>query len=92
MSLEDLNIKIKDVVQLAIYIIGGTMFFIGISNKVDSLEKAVNEIKSEKKEVSNDDKLIKQQLQNQINATSLQVELLKQDVQMIKEGYYPINK
>ncbi len=89
MSLENLNIKIKDVLQLAIYIIGGTMFFIGISNKVDSLEQAVHEMKSEKKEISNDDKLVKQQLQNQINATSLQVELLKQDVRMIKEGYYP---
>lgn len=92
MSLDNLRISIKDVIQLAIYVIGGTVFFISINNKVDLAISAISEMKSEKKEMTLDDKAFKQQIQNQINANSLQIQLMKQDIDIIKQGYYITKK
>ena len=92
MSWENFKFGAKDVISALFYVITATIFVSSILNKVEALTVAVNDIKSERKEAYTDDKAIKQNMQNQINANSLQIQLMKQDIEMIKQGYYSPKK
>lgn len=92
MSLNDLKISVNDVVKFSIYFLPSVIFVVSMNNKVDTLTDAVNELKSGNKEYSADAKITNQNLQNQVNANSLQIKLMAQDIEMIKQGYYPQTK
>ena len=92
MSFDNLDIKIKDVIQSAIYIIMFMIFVISMNNKIDLAIVTINEIKTGAKETQSDYKNINEQMKNQIQLNKNQIELLKQDIEMIKLGYYPSNR
>lgn len=85
MSLGNTTITLKDFIQWGVLIITAALFFGSLSSKVDTIDKKVdgmiiNQEKREEKKETYD-----KALQNQVNATTLQVELLKQDFQRFKE-------
>lgn len=88
MSWESLKFGVKDFITAAFYLVTATIFVISIRDKVVDLTDAVNEIKTERKESFNEDKVYRQNIQNQVNANSLQIQLMKQDIEMIKQGFY----
>lgn len=88
MSWESLKFGIKDFITAGFYLVTATIFVISIRDKVTLLTEAVNEIKTERKESFNEDKVYRQNIQNQVNANSLQIQLMKQDIEMIKQGFY----
>jgi hypothetical protein len=86
MSWENLRINIKDVLQIVSFVVVAAFFFSAQSSKIEAIAETVKEIKVDNKESSTESKLSNQTLINQVNANTLQIKLLEQDVQMLKES------
>lgn len=86
MSWENLRINIKDVLQIVSFVVVAAFFFSAQSSKIEAIAETVKEIKSDNKEASNESKISSQTLINQVNANTLQIKLIEQDVQRLKES------
>lgn len=84
MDLENVNFKAKDVIQISVYIISLTVFFISMSSKVDNVTQIVNDLKNEKKEMSGESKATNFILQNDLKALSIRAELNRQNIEIMK--------
>lgn len=89
MTLErgEFKLTLKDAVQYIAYIATLVMFFSSQSSKLDELQRRQEEMAADSKESRNDSKVTVQNMQNQINANSLQINLLQKDMQMLKDYY-----
>lgn len=85
MSWENLRINIKDVLQIVSFVVVAAFFFSAQSSKIEAIAETIKEIKLENKEASNESKISNQNLINQVNANTLQIKLIEQDVQRLKE-------
>lgn len=86
LNLDRINISVKDIVQYVVIIVTAALFFGALNSKVDNVEKKVDGIivTQEKRDDKRDVEL--KALSNQVNTTNLQVELIKQDVERLKES------
>ena len=91
MNWSNVQINIKDVIQLIIIVVGGTLAFSAQSSKMDKQNdkldvfiEAVKEIKSDSKEAKSEDKVGMQQLINQVNTNTLNIKLLEQRFNQIE--------
>lgn len=95
MNLDDLNFKVKELVQFGAYAITATLLFANQNSSIDRLaeriidqKKALEVMQTENKGTSKENQLMFQNIQNQTNLNTQQIQLLKQDVLRITEGYY----
>lgn len=85
MNLSNSTLTMKDFIQWGLLIITASFFFSGLNSKVDNIDKKVDGIivttdkRDEKREIYD------KSIQNQVNTTTLQLELLKQDFQRFKD-------
>lgn len=93
MSFENFKINLKDVLQIVIYAVLGALAFSAQSAKIDKQSdkldlfiEAVKEIKADNKEGKVEEKVASQTLINQVNANTLQIKLIEQDVMRLKES------
>lgn len=84
----EMNITLKDGIQYAVYLVSFVFFISSISAKIDELARIQKEMKEDQKEAGNDTKLFMQNIQNQTNSNSLQINLLQKDVQQLKDERY----
>lgn len=89
MDWSNLNIKAKELIYLVSFIVTMIIGFSSFSNKVDKLSDKVTEKIETDKEQSKDQSLWRRTIENNVNANSLQIKLMQQDVEMIKQGFYP---
>lgn len=85
MNISNSTLTMKDFIQWGLLIITASFFFSGLNSKVDNIDKKVDGIiittdkRDEKREIYD------KSIQNQVNTTTLQLELLKQDFQRFKD-------
>jgi hypothetical protein len=85
MNISNSTLTMKDFIQWGLLIITAAFFFSGLNSKVDNIDKKVDGIitttdkRDEKREIYD------KSIQNQVNTTTLQLELLKQDFQRFKD-------
>ena len=91
MNFDNFEIKLKDVLQIVIYAVLGALAFSAQSAKIDKQSdkldlfiEAVKEIKADTKESKVEERVASQTLINQVNANTLQIKLLEQDVNALK--------
>ena len=84
MDFENLNFRAKDLIQFVIYTISLTVFFLSMSAKVDRVTEAVDELKLDRRESSNDSKSSSIITQNEIKALTIRAELNRQSIEIIK--------
>jgi len=84
MDLENLNFKAKDLISFAVYIISLSVYFLSMNAKVDRVTEAVDELKTEKREVSSESKASSFITQNDIKALTIRAELNRQNIEIIK--------
>ncbi len=89
----NLSFKGKDIIVLVIYIATLAFAVAGVKNSLDSqgqkieaLQLQMTEAKTDGKDDGKANTLILQSLQNQINANATQIQLIKQDVQTLKDS------
>lgn len=85
MSFENLKISLKDVLQIVSFVVVAAFFFSAQSSKIEAIAETVKEIKADNKEASSESKISSQTLINQVNANTLQIKLIEQDVQRLKD-------
>lgn len=73
------DLSIKDVINWGITIVTAVAFFTTLNNKVDTALAAIKEIKDDRKEVEINIK----NLENKVNATSQQVQLIEQKLEYL---------
>lgn len=80
----DSQFRLKDIVQVVGLIVGGTIFVVTMNAKIDRLTDAVNDLKDSgnKTNVATDLRL--NSLQNQVSTNSVQIELIKKDIDLFK--------
>lgn len=85
------SFNIKDVIQLLVFIVGGTIALSAFSSKIDtvaidvkSIQKDNLERKQDDKEKSNKKEIYDQQLLNQVNTNTLNIKLLEQRFNQIE--------
>ena len=84
MDLENLNFKAKDMISFVIYIVTLTIFFVSMSNKVDSVTAAVEDLKVEKREARGEQKESTFITQNDIKALTIRAELNRQNIEIMQ--------
>ena len=84
MDLENLNFKAKDMISFVIYIVTLTIFFVSMSNKVDSVTDAVEDLKVEKREARGEMKESTFITQNDIKALTIRAELNRQNIEIMQ--------
>lgn len=92
MDWSNLNIKAKDLLYVISFVITMVISITTLSNKVDNAVQKMNEKIENDKEYNKDNNLWRKSIENSVNANSLQIKLMQQDVEMIKQGYYPNSK
>ena len=87
MNWSNVSINIKDVIQLILIVVGGTLAFSAQSSKMDKQNdkldvfiEVVKEMKADSKEAKSEDKVGMQQLINQVNTNSIQIKIIEQRV------------
>jgi hypothetical protein len=95
MNWENVRITIKDVLQIVSFVVLGALAFSAQSSKIDAqtskidlLTDVIKEIKSDNKENNSKSEVAGQTLINQVNANTLQIKLLEQDMQRLKDRKY----
>ena len=88
MSFENVKLTLKDVIQIFGFVITITLCFTAQSSKIDNLIVAVSEMKTSKKESDAESKLNTQSITNQVNANTIQIKILEQDIKMLKDNMY----
>lgn len=83
-----LRIPIKDWIYIisAVLSISGFAYSMsakidGVKTEVSSVKGSVNELKQDRKDERAENKVFLQQLQNQVNSNTLQIEMIKKDLQ-----------
>lgn len=89
MDWANLNIRAKDVIYLVSFIVTMVISITTLSNKVDNAVNKMNEKIDNDKEIYKDQNIWRKSIENSVNANSLQIKLMQQDVEMIKQGFYP---
>lgn len=84
-TLLDSQFRLKDIIQLVGLIIGGTIFVVTMNAKIDRLTDAVTDLKDSgsKTNVATDLRL--NNLQNQVSANSVQIQLIQKDLELMKK-------
>lgn len=93
MDWSSLNFKGKDVIVFIVYVVSA-VYFVGRiqssierqGDKMDILTSQFTELKSEAKSNSKEGQITYQNLQNQVNANTQQILLLKQEVQGLSKN------
>lgn len=88
MLFENVKLTIKDAISYSVYLITLVGFLSSLSSKVDQVIRQQEEDKMASKELKSDYKIFMQNIQNQVNSNSLQINLIQKDIQMMKDGYY----
>lgn len=88
----ELKITAKDAITYAAYLITLVLFFSSQSSKLDAVARKQDEMSLDQKEAKNESKVTIQNMQNQINSNSLQINLIQKDLQMIKDGFYGMKR
>lgn len=98
MDWANLNFKGKDVIMFIIYAVTLAFGVAGVRSslerqgeKIEEMQSQIIELKSDGKGTVKENQVFLQNLQNQISINATQIQLLKQDVQMLKEGYFKNN-
>lgn len=86
MSLSNTTITVKDFIQWGVLIITAALFFGSLNSKVDAIDNKVGDIILSNEKREDKKETFDRALQNQVNATTLQLELLKQDFQRFKDN------
>lgn len=83
-SVFDARFKLKDVAQWVGLIIGGTVFIVTMNAKIDKLTDAITDLRDNgSKNYATQDLSIRA-LQNQVSTNSVQIELIKKDIDILK--------
>lgn len=77
--------KLKDIAQFVGLIITGVWFIVTMNSKIDKLTDAVNDLKDTGSKINVATDLRLNNLQNQVSANSVQIELIKKDIDMFKK-------
>lgn len=88
MLFENVKLTLKDAISYGVYLITLVGFLSSLSSKVDQVIRQQEEDKMASKELKSDYKIFMQNIQNQVNSNSLQINLIQKDIQMMKDGYY----
>ena len=89
--MEALNIKLKDIIQFALYLVMFVGFLITMDNKIDKLAENVHDLKTEKKEVSQEQRQDFQIIQSKLENLGVTAELNKQNIELNKADIDLIN-
>jgi hypothetical protein len=96
MDWTNLNIKAKDVIFIVSFVVtiaisnnNNANNIKNIGDKVDNITKNINSKSDDDKEQYKDMNIWRKAIENSLNTNSLNITLLRQDVEMIKQGYYP---
>jgi hypothetical protein len=94
MTLENMNFRLKDIIQFVIYIISLTVLFLSLSSKVDNLAIAVDDLKNTRKDDSGETKALNVIIQNDLKTLNIRaelnrqnIEIMKSDIEMLKTQY-----
>lgn len=94
----DMQFRGKDVIQLIIYAVTLSIFFLSIKadtaanmKAMENLQQQVEELKQDKQGSNKDQQALYQNMQNQINANTTQILLIKQDYEIFKQQFYNRN-
>jgi len=82
--MDTLNIKAKDIIQYAVYLITLTLYIVTINNKLDNVSETVNEWKADKKEVNLEQRQNNQIIQNELKMLGIKAELNRQNIDLNK--------
>lgn len=92
MTWSELNFKTKDVILIAAYAVTLTIAVLTIKadtgnsmRDISDLKGQIKEMQQENKGSSKENQVFLQNMQNQINANTQQILLLKQEVEMLKQ-------
>lgn len=77
--------KLKDIAQFVGLIITGVWFIVTMNSKIDKLTDAVNDLKDTGSKINVATDLRLNNLQNQVSANSVQIELIKKDIDLFKK-------
>lgn len=81
----DSSLKLKDVAQVVALLIGGLWFILTMNAKIDALTTAITDLKdTNNKQYATQDISIRS-LQNQVNTNSVQIELIKKDLDLFRK-------
>ena len=89
--METLNIRPKDIIQYAIYLVSFIVFIITMDNKIDKIGEKLAEMKVEKKEFSFEQNQILKVMQSQLNLLAVTAELNKQNISINKADIIIMN-
>jgi len=89
--MEALNIKLKDIIQFALYLVMFVGFLITMDNKIDKLAENLHDLKTEKKEVSAEQKQDFQIVESKLENLGVTAELNKQNITLNKADIILIN-
>ena len=89
--METLNIRPKDIIQYAIYLVTFIVFIVTMDNKIDKLGEKIADMKTEKKELSTEQKQDFQLMQSKLEALGVTAELNKQNISINKADIIIIN-
>lgn len=84
MSWENIRFNVKDVIQIACFIVTASFFFSAQNSKIESIIEVVKEMKADTKENNTETKVTSQTLINQVNANTVQIKLLEQRVAVLE--------
>jgi len=89
--MEALNIKLKDIIQFALYLVMFVGFLITMDNKIDKLAENLHDLKTEKKEVSAEQRQDFQIVETKLENLGVTAELNKQNIELNKADIDLIN-
>ena len=89
--MESLNIKPKDIIQYALYLISFIIFIVTMDNKIDKIGEKLSEMKIEKKEFSLEQNQTLKVMQSQLNVLGVTAELNKQNISINKADIIILN-
>ena len=89
--MEALNIKLKDIIQFAIYLVMFVGFLITMDNKIDKLAENLHDLKTEKKEGSAEQRQDFQIVETKLENLGVTAELNKQNIELNKADIDLIN-
>lgn len=74
------KLTLKDIVQMGIIVFSFAGFYFSTTSELKAVAARLSEIKEDRSET----KIWQQNLQNQVNSNTMQIELLKKEIEYIK--------
>lgn len=94
MSWQDAKFTIKDIIQYTVLVTSTVLMYSSLKNgqsnneiSIKQMIDVVKEMQQDNKEKSKDGTVINQNLQNQVNVNTQQIQLLRQEFELSKKIY-----